>query len=59
LGFRVKDAGLRGYAPLLKAHRLVYHSTPGSRVIKKKKKKKKKYRCFQSPPGVVDAGESQ
>jgi len=25
-----------------KAHRLVYHSTPGWRVIKKKKKKKKK-----------------
>ena len=27
---------------LAKAHRLLYHSTLGSRVIKKKKKKKKK-----------------
>jgi len=25
---------------VFKAHRLLYHSTPGSRVIKKKKKKK-------------------
>jgi len=36
---------------VFKAHRLVYHSTLGWRVIKKKKKKKKKgsgFRPFQT-----------
>jgi len=32
---------------VFKAHRLLYHSTPGSRVIKKKKKKKKKKNLAQ------------
>jgi len=36
--------------PLFKAHRLVYHSTLGVRVIQKKKKKKKKKRAGRDPP---------
>ena len=48
--------GFRG-GLVFKAHRLLYHSTSGSRVMKKKKKKKKKVplRMKTVPFGATDA----